>query len=139
MADEQLYAAALALADLAPTGPGGPSTLALAGGDLALLVGVVGGGLLATWIALRLVLKETAEFSRHFPRDDAAPSAPAAIESGDPASREAVFARVALPSRAHEGHTHATACGEPGLHLHDDGCLHSDSIDLGGDAQDPTD
>lgn len=51
------------------------SALALTTQDWLLLAAVVGGGLSLTWVVMRLVLRETAAFSAHFPREDAAPDA----------------------------------------------------------------
>jgi hypothetical protein len=47
-------------------------TLGLTSSDWVLLLAVLVGGLLATWVAMRLVLREAAKFSRRFPREPAA-------------------------------------------------------------------
>ena len=47
-------------------------TLGLTSSDWVLLLAVLLGGLLTTWFAMRLVLREAAKFSRGFPREPTA-------------------------------------------------------------------
>lgn len=49
--------------------------------DVALLVLVVVSGLLIAWVVLRMVLRETARFSRSLDRDGAVPDDPSASPS----------------------------------------------------------
>lgn len=116
------------------------SCLALTGDDVLLLCGVVGGGLLVTWLVLQLVLRETARFSRNFPRQDATSDS---ATQGDASEALATQARhqesheQALRS-GHDVHGHAPVCDEPGLHVHPDGCMHAGGaeLDAGGNTGD---
>lgn len=55
----------------------------LATRDWALLAAVVFGGFLVTWVAMRIVLRETANFSRNYARQDSSRTDSAVPDQSD--------------------------------------------------------
>ncbi|MBK7878435.1 MAG: hypothetical protein IPJ77_22495 [Planctomycetes bacterium] len=103
---------------------------ALTGSDVLLLVGVVGGGLLVTWLVLQLVLRETAAFSRNFPRKDAPSSTATGTEDPEALAAQARHQQAHAHALHSRHDAHATRCDEPDPHVHQDGCEHDSGVGL---------